>query len=131
MEEYDALMKKLKGLQDENLTLSYKLKKRTLKQGAKEALKAVIDSEKPLGEEKKPDSTKPEFVRRWEKTCPDCGGENPEYKEPNVFCNGPECKGVIPLGTIDKEKEPQKQVDEIKACWNCGAKGEELHVVVK
>ena len=77
------------------------------------------------------DAVKPEFVRRWEKACPDCGEKNKEYRKPNVFCNGPECKGVIPLATIDLKQDHQKQIDEIKACWNCGTKEEALHVVVR
>lgn len=79
------------------------------------------------------EAAKPEYVRRWEKNCPDCGGENKEYQKPNVFCNGPECKGVIPLGTIKlgSHEENRKGVDGIKACWNCGSKGEDLHVVVR
>jgi hypothetical protein len=77
-------------------------------------------------------AAKPEYVRRWEKSCPDCGGENSQYQKPNVFCNGPECKGVIPLGTIDPEKDVVNgTTDKVKACWNCGAKGENLHVVVR
>jgi|GEM_PF-2039986 hypothetical protein len=86
----------------------------------------------PAGAETSPkEAVKPEFVRRYEKACPDCGGENQEYRKPNVFCNGPECKGVIPLGTVDPKQDVQKQVDGIKACWNCGSKAEELHVVVR
>ena len=71
------------------------------------------------------------FVRSFDKNCLTCGGKNEKYVKPNVFCNGPECKGVIPLGSIDTKGDVQKQVDAIKTCYNCGAEGDSLHVAIK
>ena len=69
--------------------------------------------------------------------CPECGGKNESFKAPNVFCNSPECKGVIPLGTIDLQKdiEPREGdkaiVKGVEKCWNCGAEGDNLRVVTR
>lgn len=60
-------------------------------------------------ENKPAQAEKPEFIRSYEKFCPDCGGPNPGYKKPNVFCSS--CN--MPMG----QKE---DVEKIKMCWNCG-----------
>lgn len=135
-EDSSELAPEIRRILSENQRLKREIKGyqgQTAKLEAQLAQSQVKPSPIPLAEveTKAPQGPKPEFVRRWERTCPDCGGDNAEYVKPNVFCNGPECKGVIPLATIDAAKDQQKQVDEIKACWNCGSKGEGLHVVVK
>ena len=71
------------------------------------------------------------FGRRYEEWCPDCGGKPAEYVKPNVFCNSPKCKGVIPLGTVTKEDVKNGQIEKIQGCWNCSSHGEDLHVVIR
>ncbi len=70
------------------------------------------------------------FAHPWEKKCTTCGGENENYQgPPNVFCQGPECKGKIPMGHIDIEavrKAPKNPdgtvtVPEVHGCPNCGS----------
>src|SRR5579863_2897811 len=42
------------------------------------------------------------LARDYEKVCVDCGGDNPHFKgAPNVFCNGPDCRGRIPMGHVE------------------------------
>lgn len=65
------------------------------------------------------------LARDYEKVCVDCGGENPNFKgAPNVFCNGPECHGRIPMGHVEKEQIVQKEggidLPTIGKCFNCG-----------
>ncbi len=66
------------------------------------------------------------LARSYEKVCVDCGGPNEHFVgAPNVFCNGPECKGRIPMGHIDKEKvvklpDGREDYPGVGKCFNCG-----------
>lgn len=69
---------------------------------------------KPAEAEIKPEKAEvPEYVRPYEKFCPDCGGPNPNYVAPNLFCK--DCG--VPEGHIDKPEDASK----VKMCWNCGS----------
>jgi hypothetical protein len=88
------------------------------------------------GESKPQEALQKHVAYSFMRDCPECGGANPSYQTPNVFCNSPECKGIIPLGHIDPEKDIEKKdgkelIPKIKDCWNCGRTGDELGVIVR
>ena len=130
----DALTKKSKGFSSQ-ISL---LRAKTGMGRPGETQKEVETSpNQALATESKPQEAEKNHVAyTFMRDCPECGGLNPNYKAPNLFCDGPECKGVIPLGTIDTEKDIVKKedgmhIDSVKECWNCGASGDGLHVIVK
>lgn len=51
------------------------------------------------------------MVKSFMKSCPDCGLENPNYKEPKAFCNNKKCNA--PLGS-------KEDAEKAGRCWNCG-----------
>jgi len=80
-------------------------------------LQAEIDNLKGLGEhnltKQNPEEPtiqeqSPHYVGTWHKYCPDCGEENPEFKDETycIDCN-------IDIGAAER-------IADIKACPNCG-----------
>jgi hypothetical protein len=64
----------------------------------------------------------PHKMRTWEKTCPECGDVNPDYKKADAYCA--DCGS--PIGNVPKDWTPpkpgeSKELPEIKPCWNCGS----------
>ncbi len=50
-------------------------------------------------------------TRSFDKFCPDCAEPNPDYKDPEWFCE--DCRA--PIGTEEDAKKSQM-------CYNCGSK---------
>jgi len=74
-----------------------------------------------------PTAPPPHKMRSWEKTCPECGLSNPDFKQANVACA--DCGS--PIGNLPEDWQPPKPgetktVAEIKPCWNCGSEKAKL-----
>tara|TARA_R110000824_G_scaffold119924_4_gene274409 strand:- start:787 stop:1119 length:333 start_codon:yes stop_codon:yes gene_type:complete len=53
-------------------------------------------------------------TRSFDKFCPDCEQPNPDYQEPEWFCNNDEC--LKPIGS-------EKDMKDAKVCYGCGGSG--------
>jgi hypothetical protein len=49
-------------------------------------------------------------TRTFDKFCPDCAEPNPDYKEPDYFCQ--DCQ--TPIGSLE-------DAEKSKACYKCGS----------
>ena len=62
-------------------------------------------------EEKKEEApSRPHFYAKWQKFCPECGEENPEFKD-ETLCDTPGCN--FHMGAIDN-------LPNVKKCPQCG-----------
>jgi hypothetical protein len=62
-------------------------------------------------------------MRTWEKRCPDCGAENPEFKKPNIFCS----KCGVPRGHTDEKLKAGDTLD-LPPCWNGDCNSSEVRI---
>jgi len=70
-----------------------------------------------------PAATPPHVMRSWEKTCPNCGLPNMDYKEPDLICSTPGCgypMGNLPAGVKEPGPGEKTELSEIKPCARCG-----------
>jgi len=64
------------------------------------------------------------MMRSWEKTCPNCGLPNIEYKEPDLVCGREGCGyplGNMPSGFREPGPGERKEIPDIKPCARCGS----------
>jgi hypothetical protein len=108
IEEYENLRQENIKLKKEVQLAKMREKKVSLKGGKQLAEQFEKKEEPPKPEEHTLDEKKPHYVGPWQRFCPTCGEQNPDFKDET------ECKDChMHLG-------PVAYVEKLKACPNCG-----------
>jgi len=124
-EELKRLRAENKGLRGQNERYKRKVGSLNAKTGGLVQEQAGIKSIEAENESNQAEI--PHLAREYERKCIDCGGDNPNFKgAPNVFCDGPDCHGRIPMGHVEASDIVKKEggIVELptikKPCFNCG-----------